>query len=114
MTPGKHNLTCPQGATFQRTLTYRIDGVAVNLTSYSARMQVRQNAFAQSTVVSLTSGNGITLGGAAGTITIAISATSTSSIPAGAYVYDLEIESAGGEVTRLLEGKFVVTPEVTR
>ena len=30
------------------------------------------------------------------------------------YVYDLEIESAGGVVTRLMQGQITVTPEVTR
>jgi hypothetical protein len=33
---------------------------------------------------------------------------------AGRYVYDVEITSSGGEVTRVLEGQVEVTPEVTR
>jgi hypothetical protein len=37
-----------------------------------------------------------------------------SGIPAGSYVYDLEIVSANGKVTRLIEGRFVVKAEVTR
>ena len=44
MTPGKYNFTCPQGTTFTRTITYKIGGVAVNLTGYTARMQVRKFA----------------------------------------------------------------------
>lgn len=114
MTPGVLNLACPQGATFTRTLTWKIDGAAVNLTGYTARMQVRKSASSATTYVSLTSSSGITLGGAAGTITISISAAQTSDIPEGAYVYDLELVSSGGVVTRLVGGKFSVTAEVTR
>jgi hypothetical protein len=63
--------------------------------------------------LALTSEDAITLGGAAGTIRIDLSATQTSNIAAGTYAYDLELESAGGEVTRLLSGTFTVSPEVT-
>jgi hypothetical protein len=35
-------------------------------------------------------------------------------VPAGRWLYDLEVESSNGEVYRLLEGRFAVTPEVTR
>jgi hypothetical protein len=56
---------------------------------------------------------GITLGGAAGTIVITIDADYTSDLNDGSYVYDLELTSSTGTVTRLLEGQFVVTPEVT-
>ena len=35
-------------------------------------------------------------------------------ITAGDYVYDLEMVASNGVVTRLLQGSFKVTPEVTR
>jgi hypothetical protein len=37
-----------------------------------------------------------------------------SAIPAGRWVYDIELTSVGGEVTRILEGRFIVTAEVTQ
>lgn len=114
MNPGNTPLLCPQGATFRRTLTYKIGRKAVNLTDFVARMQVREHYDSASTLVNLTDGDGITLGGTAGTITIYISATDTSNIKAGIYVYDLEIQSLDGDVIRLLQGKFTVSPEVTR
>jgi hypothetical protein len=90
-------------------------GTAINLTGYSARMQVRETYSSTSTIVSLTNGSGITLGGAAGTIAIAISATTTAALTAPfSGVYDLELVSAGGVVTRLLQGAATVSPEVTR
>lgn len=114
MTPGNTPLLCPQGATFRRTLTYKIGRKVVDLTNFVARMQVRENYDSASTLVNLTSTQGITLGGTAGTITIYISATDTKNIKAGIYVYDLEIQSLDGDVIRLLQGKFTVSPEVTR
>jgi hypothetical protein len=67
-------------------------------------------------VLTLTSENaGITLGDAAGTITLSATATVTAALTAPfSGVYDLELVSGGGVVTRLLEGSATISPEVTR
>ena len=114
MTPGRLNFTCPQGSTFQRTVTYKIDNVPVNLTGYSGRLQVRETHDATDYIVSLINGSGITMGGSAGTIGILIADDVTANFITGDHVYDLEIESTNGTTTRLIEGRFNVTPEVTR
>ena len=112
--PGDYNIKCPQGATFDKTFTISTDGQPMNLTGYTAAMQVRETYDATSTGLSLTSGTGITLGGTAGTIAVLVSSTATAAIAEGFYQYDLEITSGGGVTDRLLQGKFVVTPQVTR
>lgn len=111
-TPTK--LTCQQGATFTRTMTWSIDGVPVDLTDFTAAMQVKATYSSSTALVTLTSSPaaGITLGGVTGVITITIDAVDTADIPAGTYVYDLEM-TGPDSVTRLLEGQFIVTPEVT-
>jgi hypothetical protein len=114
MTPGKVNFLCPQGSTFNRRLTYKINDVPVNLNGYTSRLQVRETHYAQDTIVALTSENGITLGGSAGTIDVLIAASATALFDAGNFVYDLELESTNGTINRLVEGSFIVTPEVTR
>jgi hypothetical protein len=111
--PALYNITAYQGATYDLNLTWAIGGTAVNLTNYTAAMQVRENPSATNTVLSLTSGTGITLGGTAGTIAINVSANTMGSAIAGNYVYDLELNS-GGEVTRLLQGAFAIQAEVTK
>lgn len=111
--PGTYNIVCPQGATFDRTFTIKVNNAALDLTSYTAAMQVRESYNSGTALVSLTNGSGITLGGTAGTVGVVISSTASAAIAAGAYSYDLEINS-GGVVTRLLEGSFVVTGNVTR
>lgn len=109
------DLCIPQGATFSRVIRYKADGANVNLTGYTARMQIRPTAASATTTLSLTTENGrIALGGSAGTITLNISATDTAAITAGRYVYDLELVSAGGIVTRLLQGIVTVSANVTR
>ena len=114
--PGRLDMDCYQGASFDYTLTWQTGGTPVNLSGYTARMQVRDTYDGGSAVVSLTSGTGITLGGTAGTILVALTATQTAAIdatPSGQYVYDLELVN-GATVTRLVEGTFIVSPEVTR
>ena len=114
MTPGKYNMICPQGATFAKQLTYTIDDEPVDLTTYTARMQVREKYTSKTFAVNLTTENGgITLGDDSGTIDLYIADEVTSEISPKEYVYDIELVSSG-EVYRLLEGKFIVTPEVTR
>jgi hypothetical protein len=116
-TPGKLNLNCYQGATFDYELTWTAAGSAVDLTDYTARMQVRPSYDSTQVIVSLASGSGITLGGTAGTIELFLSAEDTAELdgtPSTQFLYDLELESSSGNVTRLVEGSFFIYPEVTR
>jgi hypothetical protein len=111
---GEYNFTIEQGATFNLLMTWKIDNVAVNLTGYTARLQARIDVDETDTILSLTTGAGITLGGAAGTISLDQTATQTALLPKGEYVYDLELQSSGGTVTRLLQGELNISAEVTR
>jgi hypothetical protein len=113
MTPGKYNMICPQGATFSKTLTWTIDDVAVDLTGYTARMQARDKVGGSCIVVNITTENGGISLDDEGNINLLISSDDTKTINAKDYVYDLELDS-GSEVYRIIEGKFIVTPEVTK
>lgn len=117
MTAGIYNLTIEQGANFSRTITWLdADGIELDLSDYMARAQFRTSHTASTTVFELTTENsGIVLGGAAGTIALVSSAASTAVLTAPSYgVWDLELIDASGNVTRLLEGRYSITPEVTR
>ena len=115
MLAGTYKITCDQGATFERVITVKDStGTPMNLTGYTARMQVRREIESSTTLVELTTQNGrITLGGAAGTITLSMNAATTAAIE-DEGVYDLEIISSGGAVHRVLKGRFVLDLEVTR
>tara|TARA_R110000868_G_scaffold19150_4_gene82786 strand:+ start:5585 stop:5935 length:351 start_codon:yes stop_codon:yes gene_type:complete len=111
-----YDITIEQGATFQLNLVWKDpNGTAINLTGYTARMQVREKVTSTTALISLTTENGgITLGGAAGTIAVVAAATATDDITVKRGVYDLELISSGGIVTRLIEGCVTISPEVTR
>lgn len=109
----KHNLVCEEGATFTFNFTIKTGDTVWNLTNYDATMTVRPFVGSAETTVLATNDNGkIVLGGTAGTVAVTLSAATTAALTAGKYVYDLVLDS-GTVVTRLLEGKFVVTPSVT-
>jgi len=110
------NIDVKQGATFQLTITWKDSaGTAIDLTNYTARAQARLTYDTSTTIFSLTSSSGITLGGAAGTIALVLAAGSTAALTAPwSGVWDLELVSGAGIVTRLLEGTANVSPEVTR
>jgi hypothetical protein len=109
----KHNLVCEQGTTFTFQFTIKTGDTAWNLTNYSATMTVRPFIGSATTSVVATNVNGkIALGGVTGLVTVTLDDTTTAALEASRFVYDLVLDS-GSVVTRLLEGKFVVTPAVT-
>jgi len=115
MSAGKLDLTIEQGATFEHILIWKdTDEVVINLTDYDARMQIRTAVDSNSVIHELTVTNsGITITGTEGKITLQISATKTASFNWTEAVYDLELISSGGIVTRLVEGRVFLNKEVT-
>ena len=111
-----YDLFIEQGATFLKSITWKASaGDPVNLTGYTARMQFRSSVSSSTVLATATTEDGrITLGGAAGTIDIEFSDVDTAAFAFVSAVYDLELESASGFVTRLLEGGVEVSKEVTR
>ena len=111
MAAGKYNFTLEQGATFSREITVQDSGSAMNLTGYTPRMQMRSTHDSSTIALTFTA----TVSNASqGKISLTATDTLTSAVEEGIYVYDLEIESSVGTVTRLMEGNVTVTPEVTR
>ena len=86
----------------------------VNLTGYSAALQLRSLPNDPTAVLTLTSSSGITITALTGQIDIHATAVQTGAIDEGTYYYDLEITSAGGIVTRIAQGQAIVSAEVTR
>ena len=116
MTAGIYNATIDQGATWSVTVLYKDSaGAPINLTGYTAAMQVRQNYSSAEADLTLTSpANGIVITALTGTVVITMSALQTGALDEGYYVYDVELTSSGGLVDRLIQGQLTVAPEVTR
>lgn len=117
MAAGKKNIIVEKGSTFLLNLIWKDSNqVPIDLTGYTARMQVRKSYNTSEKLLDLTTENGgITLGGIAGTISIKGPADQTTAIPDNIKggVYDLEMVN-GSIVKRLIEGEADIRPEVTR
>ena len=125
MAAGKYNLLIEQGATYQVEIQYKdSNGVAVDLTGYSGKLQIRPSIGSPTAYICLSSslqpdGTGLNFSGSYGTtpptsgsIGIYISAISSSLLTFDTGVYDLEI-SSGSFTTRLLQGNVQLSKEVT-
>jgi hypothetical protein len=76
-------------------------------------MQIRRTLESASPEIELTTENsGIILGGTAGTFEIAMTNAQTAALDSDG-VYDLEIISGGGTVSRVIQGTFTLDLEVT-
>ena len=131
MASGKFNFVIEQGTTLNFEIAYTDSGSnKIDLTGYRGRMQIRDkfpgpgNKNGSSLILSISSSldadnTGINFSGSngtnsrtEGTIGVFISDTNTAAMDFSKAVYDLEIVSAS-IVTRLLEGKITLNPEVT-
>jgi hypothetical protein len=111
-----YNTVIDQGADWYINFTYENPaGTPVNITSYTAALQVRTSPLAATTVLSLaTGGNGIVITGATGLVAVHATAVQTGNITNGRYTYDLEITSPTSIVTRLVQGTIDVSAQTTR
>jgi len=129
MAAGRYLLTIEQGATTDLLLQYKdSNGSPVDLSGYTASMQIRPSVDSNTTYLSITSvtasdGTGLnltpisaslTLPRTSGSIGLFISATTSSNLSFTEGVYDIELKSSTGIVTRLLEGMVKLSKEVTR
>jgi hypothetical protein len=119
MAASKIKLAIKQGATFRQRLTWKTGTPAtlVNLTGWTARMQLRADITDPVVLLTLdTENGGIVLGGAAGTIDLYIGHVATAGFTWESAVLDLEMVAPGpdGDVIRLVEGVATNSFEVTR
>jgi len=109
-----YNIAINQGADWFFNLDYENPaGTPVNLTGYSAAIQLKRDVSSASAVLTLTQGSGITITGPAGALAFHATAAQTAAIASGGYYYDLKITSSGGIVTRLIQGLVQVNASIT-
>ena len=126
MAAGRYSFIVEQGSTKQFEIIYSdANSTPVDLTGYSARMQIRPSAGSSTLYATLSSslwpdGTGLNLQGldgtkpyASGSIGVTISAATSSLFDFGEASYDLELYY-GSTVTRILEGKVKLSKEVTK
>jgi hypothetical protein len=105
----KLNLVIDQGATYSNSsiIAYDTSNTAIDLSTYTIASKIRKH-YASTNAVAFTA-----TGNSTGYISLSLIANATSNIVSGRYVYDVEITSNTGIVTRVKEGIVTVTPQVT-
>jgi len=111
--PGVGGMTEATGRYTITVLTPKTFSIGVDTTAYTTYTSGGTVAFASITST-LNNDGSITLGGVAGTIALYIKDSTTDTLTAGG-VYDLELISPTPtfDVTRLVQGKFTFSPNVT-
>lgn len=105
----KINIILDQGTTFNTTyVIHDSDDIPIDFTGFTANSQIRKT---YSSTNSYSFGVNLTSNGQ---VLLSMTANTTSSIPAGRYVYDVEVENGSGTRSRIVEGIITVTPQVTR
>jgi hypothetical protein len=121
MIAGIYNMLIEQGTTFVRSFNIQYPDpedpevyLNYDLTGYTARMQIRRTIDSSTAIVTCTTENGrISIDDENGVVTVSMTDEVTSAITTSG-VYDLEIEDASGNVSRVVQGTVTLSPEVTR
>ena len=106
----KANIVIDQGADFTAIVDV-VDsaGATYDLEGYTVAAQMRKNYTSSAATTFVAAHNGI-----GGAISLSLSNTVSAALEPGRYLYDVEITSEGGVVTRVVEGIATVTPGMTR
>lgn len=116
MPAAKIDLTIEQGATFRKTFRWRDStNTPIDLTGYTARMQIREEYDSSNYIIELTTANGgIAITEAEGVVDLFISDSNTAAITNKRGVYDLELITPSAEVIKFIKGAVIIIEEVTK
>lgn len=107
----KANLVIDQGTDFSASIDLvDVDDEVYDLTNYTVSSQMRKNYASSSAAATFTT----THNNSGGRIGLSLDNANTSALDPGRYLYDVEITSPGGIVSRVVEGIVTVTPGMTR
>jgi hypothetical protein len=113
----RQNLTVYQGADYRRALEFKDNSaVLMDLTGYEFRGQVKLSYQEQDPVFSFgfTLRDQVSDTGIVDMILTAVDSSAVSINKETNYIYDIEMVDADGYVTRVLEGRLKLYPEVTK
>lgn len=105
------NLYVDAGASYSNTITVTAsNGSALNLTGYTVASQMRKSYQSSTSYAFTASIHQAT----SGKIRLQLTPSQSESIPAGRWLYDVEITSPTGVRTRVVEGIVTVSPQITQ
>jgi len=105
------NLFVDAGSDYSNIITVSAtNGQALNLSGYTVASQMRKS-YSSSTAYAFTSS---IYDATNGKVRLQLSAAASSAIPAGRWLYDVEITSGAGIKTRVVEGIVTITQQITQ
>ncbi len=113
----EYDFQIEQGASVAKLIEVFVDGVSIDLTNYSARLQAREKVTDTVPILDLDSEllGGLTIDEGAGTITLVLTPEETAALDFGMAEYNLEIYTVDdAEVFRILRGFITLSKEFTR
>lgn len=106
-----NNLFVDAGSDYSNIVTVAAsNGQLLNLTGYTVASQMRKS-YSSTTAYAFTADIFNALNGQ---VRLRISSAASSVIPAGRWLYDVEITSSSGVKTRVVEGIVTITPQITQ
>lgn len=116
---GRYDLYIDQGSTFTRSFIYKdANGVPIDITGHTASLMIRSSHNASGTPIyddTAAAGTLTIPTGTDGRIELTMTDEDTAAFPAPVNaVWDLELTTAGGVVSRIVEGAVIISPNVTR
>lgn len=107
-----YNISLTQGESYGLTATLKnSDGTNMNLSGYYVRGKAKYNYGDTGIILDL---NPQFYNVTGGIITFTIPPTGTAALPVGMLVYDIEKYTSGdASVSKVLNGKIIISPEVT-
>lgn len=113
--PVIRNFTVPQGVSYPIRMRWMAAGVPVDLTGAVVRAQLRKSFADALPAISCTLDNGTAfIDAVTGYFGFDLTSAATSAIPATKYLFDIEVETSAGDVTRAMQGTITLTPKVTK
>lgn len=104
-------LNLDQGADFKFDMTIsNDDGTAKNITNYTFSSSIKKSYYSSTTTANLTP---TIVDANSGLVRFAITAANNSTIKAGRYLFDIKQVDTSNNVSRIVEGLFIVNPRIT-
>jgi hypothetical protein len=105
------NLFVDAGTTYSNIITVAATtGQPLDLTNYTVKSQMRKS-YSSSQSFNFTAS---IYDAMAGKVRLQLTPQQSEAIPAGRWLYDVEITSPSGNKTRVVEGIVTVTPQITQ
>ena len=111
----RYDITVNQGASFKLNVqANNSDGTVMDLTGYTAHMQVRPTKESATVLMEATTSNGtITINAPGGIVLINVGGDVTAPMTWNTGYWDLKIQSSSSNILRIVEGYASLSKEVT-